>query len=72
MWVYPDIVNNEQWDSIRLKLKGKTYNVISLARDDDNVMVASLSDSKEEKFTFAALSITSQSVGIRSSKQYLR
>jgi len=46
MWVHPDIVKDEQWESNKPKLKGKS---VSLATDDDVVTVASLSDSEEEK-----------------------
>ena len=60
MWIHLDIVNDEQWESTRPKRKGKTYNVISLAQDDDAVKVASLSDSEEEKFAFAVQPATSQ------------
>jgi len=49
MWVYPDIVKDEQWESSKPKLKGKSCNVVSLAADDNTVMIASPSDSKEEK-----------------------
>ena len=52
MWVHPDIVKDEQWESS--KLKGKSCNVASLAADDDVVTVASLSDSEEEKIVLAA------------------
>ena len=54
IWVHPNIIKNEQWESSQLKLKGKFCNVISLAVDDDIVTTASLSSSEEEKFTFAA------------------
>jgi len=30
MWADPDIFNDKQWDSSQPKLKGKSYNVISL------------------------------------------
>jgi len=43
MSVHPDIVKDEQWESGQPKLKGKSYNSISLAQDDDAVIVASLS-----------------------------
>ena len=44
MWVYPDIVKNEQWESSKPKLKGKSCNAVSLAMDDDAVTRASLND----------------------------
>ena len=37
MWVYSDIVKDEQWESSKLKLKGKSCNVVSLATDDEAV-----------------------------------
>ena len=70
MWVHPDIVKDEQWETN--KPKGKSCNVISLAADDDSVVVASLSNSKGEKPALAAQPSTSQPVGTRSGKQYLR
>ena len=54
MWVHPDIVKYEKWESSKLKLKGKLCNTISLATDDDTVTITSLSDSNEEKFALAA------------------
>ena len=35
MWVHSDIVNDKQWDSSQSKLKGKSYNVISLSQEDN-------------------------------------
>ena len=40
MWVHPDIVKDEQLEVKSPKLKGKTYNVVSLTADDDSVTVA--------------------------------
>ena len=54
MWVYPDIIKVEQWESTKPKLKGKSCNTVSLATDDDAVTIASLSDSEEEKLALAA------------------
>jgi len=54
MWVHPDLVKDEQWDSKKPKLKEKSYNVISILPDDDNITVASLSDSEDEKHALAA------------------
>jgi len=48
MWVHLDIVKNEQWETNKSKLKGKSCNAISLVVDDDSVTVASLSDSEGE------------------------
>ena len=72
MWVHPDIAQDEQWETNKPKLKGKSCNVVSLATDDDSVTVDSLSDSEGEKPTLAAQPSTSQPVGTRSGKQYLR
>ena len=46
MWVHSDIVKGEQRESSKLNLKGKSYNFIFIAMDDDIVTVASSSDSK--------------------------
>jgi len=46
MWVHPDIIEDEQWESSKPKLKGKSCNAISLAMDDNVVTIASLSDSE--------------------------
>jgi len=54
MWVHPDIVKNEQWETNKPKLKGKSCNAISLAVDDDSETVASLSDSEAEKTALVA------------------
>ena len=72
MWVHPDIVQDEQWETSKPKLKGKSYNVVFLATDDDSVTVAFLSNSVGEKLALAAQLSTSQPVGIHSGKQYLR
>ena len=72
MWVHPDIVNDEQWESSKPKLKGKSWNIVSLATDDDVVTISSLNDSKKEKLVLAAQPATSQPVSIRSEKSYLR
>ena len=55
MWVHPDIVKNEHWESSQPKLKGKSCNVISLVLDDDATTIDSLNISEEEKFAFAML-----------------
>jgi len=44
MWVHQDIIKDEQWETNKPKLKGKSCNVISLAADDDAMTIASLSD----------------------------
>ena len=68
IWVHPDIIKDEQWESSKLKLKGKSYNIVSLVMKDDAMIVASLSDSEEEKFAFTMQLATSQSIGTRSGK----
>ena len=40
MWVHPDIVKDEQWESSQPKLKDKSCNIISLAVDDDTAIVS--------------------------------
>jgi len=52
MWVHPDLAKNKQWDSKKPKLKGNSCNVVSVLPDDDNLKVASLSDSENEKHAF--------------------
>jgi len=53
MWVHPDIVQDEKWGTNKPKLKGKSCNAVSLAIDDDSMIVVSLSDSEEEKLALA-------------------
>ena len=67
MWVHRDIVEDEQWESSKPKLKGKSCNIVSLATDDDAVTIASLSDSKEKKLALAAQPATSQPIGLENS-----
>jgi len=69
MWVHPDIVKDEQWETN--KLKGKSCNVVSLTVDDDSVTLASLSNSWGEKSALTTQPSTSQPMGTRSGKQYL-
>ena len=68
MWVHPDTVKDEQWETNKPKLKGKSCNVVSLTVDGDSVIVASLSDSEREKPALVAQPSTSQLVGTRSGK----
>ena len=73
MWVHLNIVNDEQLESSKPKLKGNSCNAISLATDDDVVTITSFSDSEEEKLPLAAQPATStQPVRTRSEKLYLR
>ena len=71
MWVHPDIVQDEQWETSKFKLKGKPCNVVSLVTDNDSVTITSLSDSEGEKLALATQPTISQPVGTRSGKQYL-
>jgi len=58
MWVYLDLAKDEQWESKIPKLKGKSCNVVSVLPDDDNITVASLSDSEDEKYALVAQDAT--------------
>jgi len=53
MWVHPDIIKDEQWETRKPKLKGKSCNVVSLIINDDSVIIAFISDSEEEKLALA-------------------
>jgi len=53
MWVHPNIVQDEQWETKKSKLKGNSCIAISLATDDDSKIVASLSNSEGEKLALA-------------------
>jgi len=72
MWVHTDIVKDEQWESNKFKLKGKSCNTVSLTKDDDAMTIASLSDSEEEKFALAAQPAATQPLGTRSGRPYSR
>ena len=72
MWVHPDLAKDKQWDSKKPKLKGKSCNVISVLPNDDNITIASLSDSEDEKHALAAQDAAPQPTGTRSEKSYLR
>ena len=52
MWMHPDLAQDKQWISKKSKSKGRSCNVVSVLPDDDNVMIASLSDSKNERHAF--------------------
>ena len=52
MWVHPDLTQDEQWDSKESKSKGRSCNVMSILPDDDNMIIASLSDSENERHAF--------------------
>jgi len=68
MWIHPDLVQDEQWDSKKSILKGKSYNVISILPDDGNSTSASLSDSEGEKHACTAHADIPQPAGTRSRK----
>ena len=72
MWVLLDLVKDKQWALRKPKPKGKSYNVISILPDDDNVIVGSLSDSEDEKHAFVAQNAAPQLIGTRSRKSYLQ
>ena len=63
IWIHPDIIKDEQWETNKPKLKGKSCNAVSLTIDDDFVTIASLSDSENEKLVVVAQTATSQPVG---------
>ena len=43
MWVHPDLTQDKQWASKKPKSKEKSYDVVSILSDDDNVTIGSLS-----------------------------
>ena len=72
MWIHPDLVQDEQWDSKRPKSKGKSCNVISILPDDGNLTTASLSDSEGERHACTTQTDVPQPMGTRSGKSYLK
>jgi len=72
MWIHPDLVQDEQWDSKKSKSKGKSCNVISILPDDGNLTAASLSDSEGEKHACTTQADVPQPTGTRSEKSYLK
>jgi len=72
MWLHSDIVQDEQWETSKPKLKDKSSNTVFLITDDNSVTVTSLNDSEEEKLALTTQLTTSLPVGTRSSKQYLQ
>jgi hypothetical protein len=73
MWVHPDVVSDEQWESNRSKRKGKSCNMISFAlSEDDNIPANSLIDSDEEQIVLVAQPTATQPMGTRSGKMYLK
>jgi len=66
------LVKDEQWDSKKPKPKEKFCNVVSILPDDDNVTIASLSDSENEKHAFTTQDVAPQPTGTWSRKSYLR
>ena len=61
--MHPDLAQDEQWDSKESKSKGRSYNVISVLSDDDNVTIASLRDSENERHAFTAQADVPQPTG---------
>ena len=55
-----------------IQAKGKSCNVVSVFSDDDNITVASLSDSEDEKHALAAQDAAPQPTSTQSEKSYLR
>ena len=53
IWVHPDLAKDKQWDSKKPKPKEKSYNVVFVLPDDDNITIASLSDFEDEKYALA-------------------
>jgi len=72
MWIHPDLVQDEQWDSKKSKSKGKSCNVISILPDDDNFTSTSLSDAGGEKHVCVTQTDVPQPTGTRSEKSYLK
>ena len=72
MWVHPDLTQDKQWDSKKSKSKGKSCNIDSILPDDDNIMIASLSDSENERHVFTVQADALQPTGTRSGKSYLK
>ena len=58
MWANPNLAKDKQWDSKKPKPKENFCNVVSVLPDDDNVTVASFSDSANEKHAFTAQDAT--------------
>jgi len=72
MWVHPDIIKDDQWESSKPKLKGKSCNAISLTTDGDDVeAITFLSDSEEEKFALATHPVATQLLGTQFGRSYL-
>jgi len=65
MWIHPDLVQDEQWNSKKSKSKGKSCKVVSILPDDGNLTLASLGDSKGEKHTCTTQADVPQPIGTR-------
>jgi len=70
--MHPDLAQDEQWDSNKSKSKGRSCNIVSILPDDDNVTIASLSDSENERHVFTAQADVPQPTGTRSGNSYLK
>ena len=38
MWVHPDFIQDKQWETSKPKLKGTSWNTVSLATDDVSML----------------------------------
>jgi len=72
MWMHPDVTQDEQCNSKKSKSKGRSCNVVSVLSDDDNVTIASFSDSKNKRYAFTTQADVPQPTGTRSEKSYLK
>jgi len=72
MWIHPDLVQDEQWDSKKFKSKDKSCNVVSILSDDGNLTSAFLRDSEGEKHACTTQADVPQPTSTRSRKSYLR
>jgi len=52
MWVHTYIIQDEQWETSKLKLKGKSCNIVSLATDNDSVTIVSLRAQKKRNLPY--------------------
>ena len=73
MWVHPNIVKDEQYESERPKCKGKSCNMISFSLGDDNGILANpITDSEEEHIVLVVQPVVAEPTGTGSGKTYLK
>ena len=72
MWVHPNLAKDKQWDSKKPKPKGNSCNIVPVLPDDDNIIIASLSDSEDEKYVLTTQDAAPPPTSTRSGKSYLR